>query len=199
MKPVEELYRINSFLAVWQEYDPQVKVTCASTAIRAAEGWILIDPIPLAESALLELTGGERPQAVVLTSGNHQRASLDFRARYGAMIHAPAAAQSEVEADVWWEPGALVADALKSIPLSGAALGEAALLLAETLILGDALVHLDGLQVLPAKYCENEPALRQALPGLLTLDFKIVCFAHGLPIVQRAKERVMSTLRESAA
>ena len=194
MKPVEEFHRINPSVAVWQEYVPQVKVNCTSTAVHTPVGWVLVDPIPLAENAMMELTGGEMPKAMVLTSGNHQRASLDFRARYKIKIHAPAAAQSEVEADVWWESDSLVAGALASIPLPGGALGETALIFAETLILGDALVHLDGLEILPAKYCEDEKALRQALPKLLALDFRAMTFAHGLPIVQNAHERLARAL-----
>jgi hypothetical protein len=58
------------------------------------------------------------------------------------------------------------------------------------LVIGDALVNLDGLEVLPEKYCEDRALLLDSLRGLRSLEFDIACFAHGLPIVGNAKQRI---------
>ena len=66
------------------------------------------------------------------------------------------------------------------------------------LALGDAVINLDsekGLELLPDKYCDDPRENRRSLEKLLALDFHILTFAHGLPVTQRAKEKLRALLQ----
>lgn len=194
MKPVAEFHRVSDDLRVWQAYDPTVKVDCTSTAVRTPEGFVLVDPIAITPQALEEMLEGEKIAGIVLTSGNHQRASREIGQESGVPIFAPAPAWGEVEADRWMEDGELLFSRFRTVRLEGGGPGEMALHGAGLLVVGDALVNLSGLEILPAKYCVDARGLRKALLRLVTLDFEILCFAHGLPVVERAQERLAGLL-----
>lgn len=194
MKPVAECHRVTPGLSFWQGYNPDVKVDCSSSAFRTPFGWIVIDPIPVAETALAEATDGERLAGIILTSGNHPRASLALRERYGAPIYAPLEAREEVEADSLLSEGDVVAGALEVIALPGGGPGEIALAAEGVLFVGDALIHLDGLTVLPPKYCADHKMLVKSLRKLLDHDFHTICFAHGWPLIRGAREKLAALL-----
>jgi hypothetical protein len=46
------------------------------------------------------------------------------------------------------------------------------------------------LQVLPEKYCADLPLLINSLRALRALEFDIACFAHGFPIVGKARQKL---------
>jgi hypothetical protein len=192
VKPIAEYQQVAKGVFAWQDYDPAVKCECSSTAILAPSGWILIDPLPLAEDAVQELIGSQPVAAVVLTNGNHQRASR----RLGAPIHAAGAARTEVEADVWLKEGDLVAGALAVIDLDGFGPGEIALAGSDVLVLGDSVINIgpEGLALLPDKYCTNPRQARTSIRKLLAVDFGILCMAHGTPVAARAKERLRNLI-----
>jgi glyoxylase-like metal-dependent hydrolase (beta-lactamase superfamily II) len=88
---------------------------------------------------------------------------------------------------------------LRFIRIEGAAEGEFALYHpddAGTLIVGDALINFDphGFTLLPRKYCTDQKQMIQSLRKLLDLDFARIFFAHGNPIMIRARERLESLL-----
>jgi len=192
MKPVEELHHISSELAVWQEYDPSVKVDCTSTALATPEGWLLIDPIPLADSCLAELMAMRPFAGIVLTSGNHQRASLDLRAKLGLRIYAPLAPDLVFDEEL--TPGAGPWRGVEIYPVRGAGPREIAVRLGTLMVFGDAVIHLGELTVLPDKYCEDPKALRACLKQLTELDLNVACVAHGWPIRERAFARIRAIL-----
>ena len=65
------------------------------------------------------------------------------------------------------------------------------------MLLGDALLHLPnkGLALLPKQYIEDRKQAIQSLRKLLDLDFKVVTFAHGDPIVENAKRKIAGFLK----
>jgi hypothetical protein len=84
-------------------------------------------------------------------------------------------------------------DGLTPIAIPGAPSGEIAIHCATgTLVIGDALIHFPphGFALLPDKYCADPPALRIALRKLLRFDFEVLTFAHGFPLVARARQRL---------
>lgn len=192
MKPVEELHHISPSLAVWQAYDPSVKVDCTSTALAVPEGWLLIDPIPLADACVAELAATRPLAGILLTSGNHQRASLELRAKHDLRIFAPAA--PDLVADEWIKPGTPFVSGLEIFSMEGAGPGEIALRAGSLMVFGDAVIHLGELALLPDKYCEDPKLLRRCLKQLTELDWDVACVAHGWPIVERASQRIRELL-----
>lgn len=185
MKPAVEFARFAPGAACWHAYDPVAKVELWSTALAVENGALLIDPIALDRAALAELRAalGE-PRAVVLTNGNHERASAIFGVPVFAGVEA-------VRADVvarWPEIGV--------IPLPGAGENELALTFAplRLAIVGDAVINLDdhGFIPLPAKYCAAPKQARRSLRQLLDYAPEMLAFAHGSPIVAGATQRLQS-------
>lgn len=194
MKPVSELDWISKELAIWHGFNPEVRCDCGSSAIFTEEGWIVFDPIPLEENAWAELLGRGRVRAIALTSGNHQRHSLALKKLLPAPIIAPEPARGEIEADEWLTEGDTLAG-FSLIELPGAAPGEAAWCDGKHLVLGDALIHFDQLGFLPDKYCTNPVQLRHSAQKLLKRNFETLLFAHGLPIVSHAREKIAALLQ----
>lgn len=193
MKPVPELDWISDGLAVWHGFDPEVRCECCSTAVLTREGWMIFDPIPLSGGAWADMLAVAKVRAIALTSGNHQRDSLALKPALKTFIHAPSAARGEIEADVWYEEGESLAG-FSLIGLPGAATGEAAWCDGHHLVVGDALLHLDQLEFLPDKYCNNPAELRKSAKKLLGLTFQSAFFAHGLPLLAQPREKIAALL-----
>jgi hypothetical protein len=190
MKPVPQYHQITRDLYIWHGYNPECKTDCSSTAVRTPEGFVFIDPVRLEEQAMERMVGDDRVSAVLLTNGNHLRGSLYEKERLDIPIYAPEGAPQDVAADCVVRDGELLFQTLRAISLPGAGPGETAYLAPDVLVVGDALTNLDGLQILPDSYCGNFTRLLESLRVLRSLEFDIACFAHGLPIVGNAREKV---------
>ena len=197
MACAEEFQTVREDLFFWQAYDASVKVDLSCCARQTSRGLVLIDPIRLADEALDELTARRRPAAIVLTNGNHERAARDFRKRFQIPIYAhPEALAGLGEVDGHLREGETFMDELAVVELPGASPGEIALLRGGVLHVGDALIHLPpaGLDILPDKYCSDPNQLRHSLGKLLSFPFDALTFAHGLPLVTQARERLSQLL-----
>jgi glyoxylase-like metal-dependent hydrolase (beta-lactamase superfamily II) len=190
MKPVADFYQITSDLFVWHGYNPECKTDCTSTAIRTPDGFVLIDPVRLEEQAIERMVGDDKVVAVLLTNGNHLRGSLYEKERLDVPIYAPNGAQGMLPVDRVVNDGDLLWETLRAIELPGGSPGETAYHAPGVMVIGDAVTNLDGLEVLPEKYCANLPLLLSSLRALRPLQFEIACFAHGLPIVGRARQKL---------
>jgi glyoxylase-like metal-dependent hydrolase (beta-lactamase superfamily II) len=199
MKPVPEYHQITDDLFIWHGYNPECKTDCSSAAIRTVDGFVLIDPVRLEEQAIERMVADDRVSAVLLTNGNHLRGALYEKERLDVPIYAPEGAREDVPADYLVKDGELLFRTLKAVGLPGAGSGETAYLAADILIVGDALTNLDGLQILPEKYCQNFSLLLDSLRVLRSLDFEVLCFAHGRPIVGRAREKVAEIMQSPRA
>ena len=191
MKPALEIQVIHRGLAYWSVYDPSVKTELCCCAFETSDGIVICDPVPLAEEAREELFTGRNPCGILLTSANHDRDSAAWAQHYGVEIWAHTAARGHVQATRWFEDGETVFGA-KAISLDGFAVGETAFWRDGLLFLGDALIHIEpyGFAMLPDKYCEDPKAARESLKKLLPCPAETLTFAHGLPIVARAAERL---------
>ncbi len=183
MKPVPEVHRVADDLFIWHGYNPDCKTDCSSAAVQTPGGFVLIDPVRLEKQALESMLGANKVAAVLLTSGNHWRGTSSEKERHAVPVYAPEGARGEVQADHWVKDGERLFGKIQAIGLPGGGPGETAYLIPGALIIGDALINLDGLAILPDKYCEDPHLLRESLKVLLALHYDIVCFAHGLPIV----------------
>jgi glyoxylase-like metal-dependent hydrolase (beta-lactamase superfamily II) len=194
MKPVPDFHQITSDLFVWHGYNPECKTDCTSTAIRTPDGFVLIDPIRLEEQAIERIVSEDKVVAVLLTNGNHLRGSLYEKERLDVPICAPNGAQGIIPVDRVVSDGELLWETLRTIALPGGSPGETAYHAPGVVVIGDAVTNLDGLQVLPEKYCADQPLLINSLRALRALPFDIACFAHGLPIIGKAREKLAKIL-----
>ena len=198
MPRADEFQQITDGLYFWQAYDPAVKTDLTCCARRTARGLVFIDPIPLARAALAELCKVAPPAAILLTNANHARAAEDFRTRFSIPIFAHAAAIATLGLAVDHEiaDGETVLGEFTVTALPGAAPGEIALHASGALHVGDALIHLapHGFALLPEKYCADAKEMRAALGKLLRFPFEILTFAHGLPLVTQARQRLATLL-----
>jgi hypothetical protein len=192
MRPVEELHHISASLAVWQAYDPSVKVDCTSTALATPQGWLLIDPIPLADACVAELAASRPMAGILLTSGNHQRASLELKARHGLSIYAPDA--PDLVADVWISAGQDLGMGFELVSIAGAGPRELTVRFGEVTVFGDAVINLGELALLPDKYCENPKSMRACLKQLIEIPWSVACVAHGWPITGGASAKIQALL-----
>jgi glyoxylase-like metal-dependent hydrolase (beta-lactamase superfamily II) len=202
MVTADEFQIVDRRLAVWQAYAPSVKCELSSCALFTGAGLIFVDPIPLAAAALEELVEAVAPVAIVLTNGNHARAAAFYRKRFSIPIVAhsetvPGLKEEDVFPDHQLADGEEIVPGLKVIRVPGAGPGEIALhLAAGIMVMGDALIHLEplGFGFLPEKYCADFKAMRAGLRNLLRFEFDLMTFAHGLPLVVRARPTLESLL-----
>ncbi len=198
MPRADEFQQVTDGLFFWQAHDPAVKADLSCCARRTARGLVFIDPIPLAGAALAELCARENPAAIILTNGNHARAAADYRQRLSIplLAHRKAVAELGLTVDQEIADGETVLGTFTAITLPGAAAGETALHAGGVLHVGDALIHLPstGFIPLPKKYCADPRELRLSLGKLLRFPFEVLTFAHGLPLVTHARQRLADLL-----
>jgi glyoxylase-like metal-dependent hydrolase (beta-lactamase superfamily II) len=172
-------------------YDPAVKAELFSTAVRTDGGVVIVDPISLAPDANAALGN---IAAALITNANHARAAADFT----DSISAPAELIGDFPNARQLANG-MSLHGLTAIAIPGAAPGEFAFHDARdggTLIVGDALINFEprGFSLLPAKYSVDRKQMIRSLRGLLDLAFGRAFFAHGTPILTRARDRLAALL-----
>ena len=191
-----EFCLVSTSFAIWYTHDPTVKADLFSTAFAARNELTVVDPIALPSPLRAELDSLGRVTTIVVTNANHLRDSANFSC--SASIFAP----SELNADLTHNHAlsdGLQIGPFQAIKIDGAADGEFALYHPNdggSLIVGDALINFEphGFDLLPQKYCNNQKKMIRSLRRLLDLDFNRIFFAHGNPIVTRARERLASLL-----
>jgi hypothetical protein len=193
-----EFCRISTALAVWYTYDPTVKADLFSTAFAARNELTVVDPIALPAPHRTELDSLGRVATIVVTNANHLRDTLNFARTDSPSIFAPSELNAELTHHHALSDGLQVGP-FRAIKIDGAAQGEFALYHPDdggTLIVGDALINFEphGFDLLPQKYCTNHKRMIRSLRRLLDFDFNRLFFAHGNPIVTRARERLASLL-----
>ncbi len=157
---------------------------------------ILIDPIMLTEEGCVELEKAGTPLLIILTNGDHKRASLELKKRW----QIPIATSAEAGAKLGFKPDIILDLSqqiynLEIIPLSGGGVGEMALRHAESrsVVVGDALINLKQFELLPDKYCQNPEQLKKSLAALKNFDF--LFFANGTPILEDAEIKLRRLLK----
>jgi hypothetical protein len=184
MPGAAEIESVARGIWIWRLYDSAVKAKLFSTALATRAGIYLIDPIPLEPDALAELKGLGRIAAIVITNENHDRARGYFAEQFRVPIY----------------ERALKSDGLIGISIDGAPAGEIAIFSESdggTMVIGDALINFEphGFSLLPEKYCSNRRAMRLSLAKLLDYSFERMLFAHGIPILSGARQRLEQLLR----
>jgi metallo-beta-lactamase superfamily protein len=197
-----ELEPVAPGICLWRFYDPSVKADLFSTALQTPSGTYLVDPIPLQLEALASLTALGEIAGIIVTNENHERGAARFVEELGVPIYLDAGLASTTKL-----PGVVpigqntLPGEVKPVAIEGAPAGEIAIHFAAsggTMVIGDALINFDpyGFALLPAKYCSNFKLMRRSLPRLLDYSFERILFAHGMPILSRARERLELLLEE---
>jgi hypothetical protein len=196
----DEFQAVSDSLFCWSFYNPEIKTEMSSTAVKVSSGLVVIDPAPLVEEAWSELLALAPLRAILLTNANHPREAEALRAKHQVPIVTSLPgykAVAPLRPDVVLLETELLYGA-SAIPVPGGAEGETAFHFESgVLVIGDAVINLDsekGLELLPDKYCEDPRQLRASLRQLLELDFHTLTFSHGLPVTQKAREKLSALL-----
>lgn len=196
----DEFQALSDTLYHWSVYEPSVKCEIGCTALKLASGWVVVDPVPLAEAAWKELLALAPLRAILLTNGNHVRDTVALRAQHKVPVVTAADTRrdiAELRPDVTLLPGELLYG-IMAIAIPGATPGETAFYSKTgVMILGDAVINTStetGLEFLPDKYCADAEQNRASLRKLLDFDFHTLTFAHGAPVTTHAKEKLSALL-----
>ena len=79
----DEFQALSDTLYHWSVYDPSVKCEIGCTALKLASGWVVVDPVPLAEAAWKELLALAPDPG---SAGASRRPSLPARTRATGLI-----------------------------------------------------------------------------------------------------------------
>ena len=201
MQPASDFDRIASNIAIWHGYDSAVKAELYSTCLGTHDGTYLVDPIPFDREALSELIGSNCVAGIIVTNGNHHRASAKFAEKFSVPLFGrteafPNNAARELKRVT---AGEEISKGLRAIGIEGAGDGEIALHYAPdggTFIIGDALISFEpyGFTFLPARYCLNQKEMRRSLRKLLAYKAERMLFAHGLPILSGVRQKLRALL-----
>ncbi|HJX26073.1 MAG TPA: hypothetical protein VJ252_07935 [Chthoniobacterales bacterium] len=197
-----EFDQIQAGLSIWHGYDNAVKADLFSTAISANDGIFLVDPIPLEEAALAQMLRKDAVVGIILTNNNHFRATDNYLRRFSVPLFAHRDSVSTAPPIHFSETTdkMMIGGELEVTVIDGAARGEIALYHAAsggTLVIGDALINFEpyGFTFLPEKYCQDSRQMRNSLRKLLRFNAERILFAHGMPILSGASERLRQLLQ----
>jgi hypothetical protein len=189
-------------ICLWRFYDPSVKAELFSTALETTAGTYLIDPIPLALEAVASLTARSKIAGIIVTNENHDRAAAQFgeKLKVPIYLHAALSGATKLPGGVPVQENSFPTE-LTAVAIEGGPAGEIAIhstAAGGTMVIGDALINFEpyGFALLPAKYSSNFKLMRRSLFQLLDYSFERMLFAHGMPILSRARERLELLLNE---
>ena len=165
---------------------------------------VLVDPLPLSPEEMREIEAIGTPTHILLTNNYHLRESAVFRQRWGCEIrlHESGLKDAEVRIDKPLQDGDVLWEMIEVIHIPDMSFADEVSFLvkgeAGTLIVGDALcggrkdrgVPDGGLWVNGPEYFPDLQAARRSLSKLKKHSFERLCFAHGSPITQAAKEKL---------
>jgi hypothetical protein len=155
-----------------------------SYGLRTEAGMVLIDPLPLEQQAF-EALGPI--QAIVLSSGSHQRSAWRLRAELELPVWAPALAQElDEEPDERYGHSAVLPGDLVASYAPGAGTTQHLLVLDDYIgFVPDLVVNPPGgpLALTPDHYMHNPRLARESVKLLFEQGLEILCPTHGLPIV----------------
>lgn len=162
-----------------------------SYALVASERVVLVDPLPIDEAKLTSL--GE-VEAIVLTTGNHQRAAWRMRRAFGCPVYAPRNAYGlDDTPDHSYSGGDLLPGELTAFHAPGPVESMHALwhTASNIVFLSDLLVH-DGsgtVEFVPSRWQDEPWRTRDSVRRIArTLPVQALGFGHGEPMVGNARQ-----------
>ena len=163
---------------------------------------ILVDPLPLSAEELREVEEIGTPTHILLTCNYHLRESQAFRQKWGCEVwlHQEGLKDSEVQVDGTLQDRDLLWDLMQVIHIPDVHYVEEVAFLVKgdgnTMIVGDLVCGgrmdrgvPDGqLWIHAPEYIQDLQDARNSLRKLSEYSFAKLCFCHGTPITQSAKD-----------
>jgi hypothetical protein len=176
-------------LRAWSSFDESRDLDFNSVAWIREQGNVLIDPMPLSEWDLGQLTELGGASQIIITNSDHVRSGAELAQHFGATLLGPAAEQEEfpIACDGWLHGGDTVVPGLDVLEMRGSKTpGELALLLEkQTLITGDLVRgQIAGkLNLLPKAKLADPRAAAESIEGLAKIEsIQTVLVGDGWPI-----------------
>ena len=181
-----QAYTWNSFL-----------VQDESNSVRA-----LIDPLPLSEGEIQQIDELGGPTHLVLTCTYHERSLTEFKRRWDSkvLIHENQVQEVEFAVDGTFADGDVLWDLVEVVRVPDVRHGEEVSFYLRphggAFIFGDLLsggrkdsgIPDGNVGINAPEYLVDLDTARLSLRTLLHFEFDLMCFGHGSPVVQAAKE-----------
>lgn len=203
MEPAKRLKEISKHLLGWSSFHTQWKIDFDSYAIKTPDGVILVDPMKPTPAVLKQLESLGEILGVYLTNAHHDRDADWFRKHFEVQVYAHEKAKPDCDTkiDILVLDDEKLPGGVRALHLPGSSASETALfakLDGGIVLMGDALMNLrdSGLTLLPDQYLEDRKQALASLRKLLDLDFKVITFAHGDPLVTDAKKQIADFLKK---
>ncbi len=180
--------------------DERIKSQSDAYAVVASGRVVLIDPIPLDPEQLRRLGTVE---AIVLGTPSHQRSAWSYRRDHKVKVYAPEGSTGlDEKPDVTFKAGDVLPLGLKPMHAPGPVAAHHVFHVAGkpgVLLCGD-LWHAgsEGVEFLPDKYMDDPGKVRESARRLLEVDFDVLCFGHGEPIMTNARTVLAGVVRKDA-
>ncbi len=181
--------------------DDRIKTQSDAYALVANGRIVLIDPVPLDPGQLRHLG---KVEAIVLGTPSHQRSAWSYRRDHKAKVYAPEGwTDLEEKPDVTFKAGDSLPLGLKPLHAPGPAAAHYVFHVDRKpgVLLCSDLLHVGskGVEFLPDKYMSDPGKARESARRLLEVDFDILCFGHGDPIMTNARKVLADVVRKDAA
>lgn len=186
----------------WQVPDDRAGEISHAYALVSPHGTVLIDPLPLEDTALAQLTHVE---AICLTVESHQRSAWRYRQRFAAPVYAPKNAFGLLQQpDVWYATGHELPGGLYALHAPGPCDASYALmgLCSDQLVLfsGDLLSTAQGELDFVAAALMDDPAMaRESVARLAEFPIDVLCPGHAAPVLRGAQQAMRDVLEHRAA
>lgn len=180
--------------------DDRIKTQSDAYALVTKGRVVLIDPLPLDPGQLARLG---QVEAIVIGAPSHQRSSWRYRREHKAKMYAPEGwSDLEEKPDVTFKTGDPLPGGLIPLHAPGPAEAHYAFHLDRKpgVLLCTDLWHVASgrVEFLPDTYMSDPARARESARRLLEVDFDILCFGHGDPILKDAKNVVARLVRQDA-
>lgn len=199
--PAERVHDLGAGLYHWTVSDDRLDGHRSDAwGIATPAGTVVIDPLPLAESAFDALG---KVGAICLTAASHQRAAWNLRRSRGIRVFAPRGAERMLEEipDETFSEGDTLPGGLRAFATPGPK-GQHHALLATlgdgrtVLFVGDlVLEHAGSLRPLPPAHLADPAAARASVARLAELQVDLVAPAHGDLVPGRSGRALRAALR----
>ena len=169
----------------------------------------LVDPLDMSEDVAQEIEHIGTPTHILLTCDYHLRSSETYRKRWGCKIWVNEAEvdRYDVAIDGTFLDGQRLWNFIELIFVPGVKFLETAFRMGENrnvLIMGDLLagerkdqgIPKDALAICGPQYIPDLRQARHSLSRLLDYEFEVMCFAHGTPVWEGAKEKLERYLND---